>query len=46
VTGIRLKYLHCFNDRHGKPHCSVIAVSNGRCRCRALKVLPLPTMGS
>jgi integrase len=21
VTGIRLKYLHCFNDRHGKPHC-------------------------
>jgi integrase len=21
VTNVRLKYLHCFNDRHGKPHC-------------------------
>ena len=21
MTKIRLKYLHCFNDRHGKPHC-------------------------
>ena len=21
MTKVRLKYLHCFNDRHGKPHC-------------------------
>jgi hypothetical protein len=21
MTRVRLKYLHCFNDRHGKPHC-------------------------
>jgi integrase len=21
VTKVRLKYLHCFTDRHGKPHC-------------------------
>src|SRR5437773_7617859 len=21
MTGVKLKYLHCFNDRHGKPHC-------------------------
>ena len=21
MTRVRLKYLHCFTDRHGKPHC-------------------------
>jgi hypothetical protein len=21
MTKVRLKYLHCFTDRHGKPHC-------------------------
>jgi hypothetical protein len=21
VTKVRLKYLHCFRDRHGKPRC-------------------------
>ena len=37
MTKVRLKYLHCFNDRHGKPHCYF--------RYRGQQ-LPLPTPGT
>ena len=47
MTKVRLKYLHCFKDRHGRPRYYFRSVANsGLFRLPALPALRPPTMRS